>query len=107
MNQGPAGYEPDALTAELEAHMHFFFRIRRTPCMRQIPRKSGRGDTIRTCGLLVPNQLRYQAALHPVIVGRGRRIRTLDTRFWRPLLYQLSYTPIKVAEKAGFEPARP
>ena len=26
--------------------------------------------------------------------GRGRRIRTLDTRFWRPLLYQLSYTPI-------------
>ena len=26
--------------------------------------------------------------------GRGRRIRTLGTRFWRPLLYQLSYTPI-------------
>ena len=25
--------------------------------------------------------------------GRGRRIRTLGTRFWRPLLYQLSYTP--------------
>ena len=27
------------------------------------------------------------------INGRGRRIRTLGTRFWRPLLYQLSYTP--------------
>ena len=26
--------------------------------------------------------------------GRGRRIRTLGTRFWRPLLYQLSYTPM-------------
>ena len=26
--------------------------------------------------------------------GRGRKIRTLDTRFWRPLLYQLSYTPV-------------
>ena len=26
--------------------------------------------------------------------GRGRRDRTLGTRFWRPLLYQLSYTPI-------------
>ncbi len=26
--------------------------------------------------------------------GRGRRIRTLGPRFWRPLLYQLSYTPI-------------
>ena len=25
--------------------------------------------------------------------GRGRRTRTLGTRFWRPLLYQLSYTP--------------
>ena len=26
-------------------------------------------------------------------VGRGRRIRTRDPRFWRPVLYQLSYTP--------------
>ena len=28
--------------------------------------------------------------------GRGRRARTLGTRFWRPLLYQLSYTPISM-----------
>ena len=27
--------------------------------------------------------------------GRGAKTRTLDTRFWRPLLYQLSYTPMK------------
>ena len=26
--------------------------------------------------------------------GRGRRTWTLDTWFWRPLLYQLSYTPL-------------
>ena len=26
--------------------------------------------------------------------GRGRRDRTLGTRFWRPMLYQLSYTPM-------------
>ena len=26
--------------------------------------------------------------------GRGRRIRTRDPRFWRPVLYQLSYTPV-------------
>ena len=39
--------------------------------------------------------------------GRGRRTRTLDTRFWRPLLYQLSYTPINMAEKMGFEPMLP
>jgi hypothetical protein len=29
-----------------------------------------------------------------VLNGRGRRTRTLGTWFWRPLLYQLSYTPI-------------
>ena len=31
--------------------------------------------------------------------GRGRRIRTLGTRFWRPLLYQLSYTPISTFQR--------
>lgn len=40
------------------------------------------------------------------IGGRGRRIRTLGTRFWRPLLYQLSYTPILISTdeimKVGF-----
>ena len=28
------------------------------------------------------------------IFGRGRRTRTHDPWFWRPVLYQLSYTPI-------------
>ena len=28
--------------------------------------------------------------------GRGSKNRTHDTRFWRPLLYLLSYTPIKL-----------
>ena len=28
--------------------------------------------------------------------GDPYEIRTLDTRFWRPLLYQLSYTPISL-----------
>ena len=43
--------------------------------------------------------------------GRGRKIRTLDTRFWRPLLYQLSYTPMWWAfgdsnpGPTGYEPA--
>ena len=43
--------------------------------------------------------------------GRGRKIRTLDTRFWRPLLYQLSYTPVWWAfgdsnpGPTGYEPA--
>ena len=43
--------------------------------------------------------------------GRGRKARTLDTRFWRPLLYQLSYTPVWWAfgdsnpGPTGYEPA--
>ena len=28
--------------------------------------------------------------------GRGRRLRTLGLRFWRPPLYQLSYSPILI-----------
>ena len=48
-------------------------------------------------------KLRYT----PKKCGRGSRIRTHGTRFWRPLLYQLSYTPKYVAEKMGFEPMRP
>ena len=36
--------------------------------------------------------------------GRGRRIRTLGTRFWRPLLYQLSYTPKEEVDHQGLEP---
>ena len=31
-----------------------------------------------------------------LFLGRGRRIRTRDPRFWRPVLYQLSYTPMLI-----------
>ena len=62
------------------------------------------------------NQLNYRAiyikAERSVInFGRGRRNRTLGTRFWRPLLYLLSYTPIWWAftgsnrGPTGYEPA--
>ena len=35
--------------------------------------------------------------------GRGSRIRTRDPRFWRPMLYQLSYTPrVSATHKAAF-----
>ena len=33
-----------------------------------IPHYICRGDRIRTCGRLVPNQERYRAALHPVAI---------------------------------------
>lgn len=40
---------------------------------------------------------------NPFPFGRGGRIRTRDIRFWRPTLYQLSYTPILVGLR-GLEP---
>ena len=36
------------------------------------------------------------------VFGRGIRIRTLGTRFCRPLLYQLSYAPTKNTHDAIF-----
>ena len=42
-----------------------------------------------------------QTPLASVCYGRGRRDRTLGTRFWRPLLYQLSYTPVCNGGKGG------
>ena len=34
--------------------------------------------------------------MRAVHFGRGSKIRTHDPRFWRPMLYQLSYTPKKL-----------
>src|SRR3981081_4317055 len=31
------------------------------------------------------------------LAGRSGRARTCDPRFWRPVLYQLSYTPVGLA----------
>ena len=50
----------------------------------------GRGDRIWTCDLLVPNQTRYQTALH-LENGANEGTRTLDLRFTKPLLYRLSH----------------
>ncbi len=36
--------------------------------------------------------------------GRGSRVRTRDLRFWRPSLYQLSYTPSRRTELRGASP---
>ena len=33
------------------------------------------------------------------IIGRGGRARTYDNRFWRPVLYQLSYTPVETKRR--------
>ena len=65
---------------------------------------SGADSQIRTGDLILTKDALYrlsyiskpisQTAEAVLRNGRGRRIRTLGTRFWRPLLYQLSYTPV-------------
>ena len=55
--------------------------------------KSGRWRGIRTPDPLVPNQMRYQAALFTdKINGVANEIRTRDHRNHNPGLYQLSYS---------------
>ena len=45
--------------------------------------------------------------LHSIFSGRGRRNRTLNQWFWRPLLYQLSYTPTKISGFLSSQGASP
>ena len=66
---------------------------------------------------MVPNHVRYQTALHLedfslnyifyFISGRGGGTRTPGARFWRPTLYQLSYTHHILVEVEGLEPPAP
>ena len=45
--------------------------------------------------------------VYGLISGRGTKDRTRDTRFWRPLLYQLSYTPRNGGPSGTRTPGRP
>ena len=56
----------------------------------------GADDETRTRDLILTKDVRYHLC-HISIFGRGRRTWTLGTWFWRPLLYQLSYTPISLS----------
>ena len=63
--------------------------------------ESGRGDRIRTCDPLVPNQMRYRPALLPVIfsiLGDPDRIRTCDLLLRRQLLYPAELRGLSVSE---------
>ena|GEM_PF-4278228 len=55
----------------------------------------GRGNPLRTLRWRLRKQkTKRTSSEEPVRHGRGSKFRTHGTRFWRPLLYQLSYTPI-------------
>ena len=41
-------------------------------------------------------QNKTSGTIAPDVCGRGSKSRTHGTRFWRPLLYQLSYTPMYI-----------
>ena len=59
--------------------------------------RSGDGNTT------AKKKIKKHRTICPVF-GRGRRLRTLGLRFWRPPLYQLSYSPIKLVGLQGLEP---
>lgn len=63
--------------------------------MPEMSINSGNSDRVSYIKLYQKNGL--NAVFKPFLLGRGRRTWTLGTRFWRPLLYQLSYTPILIS----------
>ncbi len=58
---GATGFEPAAAWSQTRSATG----LRYTPLQNVIVKS--RGDRIRTCGRLVPNQERYRAALHPAL----------------------------------------
>ncbi len=68
-----------------------------TRCIRHRRREQALPDTLRVPRVLFCSikQERPPHKRRSFLFGRGRRARTLGTRFWRPLLYQLSYAPIR------------
>lgn len=44
--------------------------------------------------LIILSKKRYLPLAEDIFFSRGSRNRTHNQRFWRPLLYQLSYTPV-------------
>lgn len=77
-------YKTIALTAVLQFHMHYFlsFSLRCRAILKSVRRDltAGQSSGIRTHDILIPNQVRYQTALHfDGAVGRGRTINILNT----------------------------
>lgn len=78
----------------------FLARKRKKPVPEQSQRpfRSRYSMILQYFGLFQPqkqeNRLIYLVDKSGNLFGRGRRLRTLGLRFWRPPLYQLSYSPM-------------
>ena len=57
------------------------------------PIPEGAGIAQRWTGGVCLRKNKTSGTAAPEVCGRGSKSRTHGTRFWRPLLYQLSYTP--------------
>ena len=70
--------------------------LRVAPCIRPRRRSHAHPFTLRVpvVRFASSNEETPTPQAASVFLGRGRATRTPGTRFWRPLLYQLSYTPI-------------
>ena len=76
--------KPPATQRELlsqSGHKKNWSRRSETSCFMD-----GRGDRIRTCDPLVPNQMRYQAALLPEPAANDTRILACNNLKWRNLM---------------------
>ena len=87
----------DVATQRLFLLAHSLIAHRRAPARLSLWRRTLL--PVSNLRLLLNNQ-RAVLSDGSLVIGRGRRIRTLDTRFWRPMLYQLSYTPISIINAA-------
>lgn len=50
-------------------------------------------DNMDTTFRQISGKKKSLAKMLRIVSGRGGETRTRDTRFWRPVLYQLSYAP--------------
>ena len=66
-----------------------------TPTLFRIPIPSSRNLVPTGYGYVLPDQPKVKVGGGKIkgLAGRSGRARTCDPRFWRPVLYQLSYTP--------------
>ena len=86
----------DALPAAVSASRRWFGFTERALLRPATMKPAAQGENLDRCKIKKPTDLVYFQACGQFDNGRGTRTRTLGTWFWRPMLYQLSYTPSQI-----------